>query len=144
MSLTVDADLLVYASDAASDYHERALDTLHECAEGSEILYIFWPVAMAYLRIATHPAVFTRPLSVAEAMGNVDALVSRPNVRTPGEDEGFWTAFQTVSEGAAVRGNLVPDAHVVALMRQYDVRTILSHDRDFRRFEGIQVRDSFR
>jgi uncharacterized protein len=39
------------------------------------------------------------------------------------------------------RGNLVPDAHVVALMLQHDVPTIYTHDRDFRRFDGIDVID---
>ena len=42
-----------------------------------------------------------------------------------------------------VRGNLVPDAHVVALMRQHGVSTIWSHDRDFVKFPGISVRDPF-
>jgi hypothetical protein len=41
------------------------------------------------------------------------------------------------------RGNLVPDAHLVALMRQYGVSTIVSHDRDFRMFDGIRVHDPF-
>lgn len=143
MSVTVDANLLLYASDVASTVHERALGTLRECAEGSEILYIFWPVAMAYLRIATHPAVFERPLSPDDAMANVDALLSRANVRAPGEDDGFWTTFRAVTEGAVVRGNLVPDAHLVALMGQYGVQTIVSHDRDFHKFDGIRVRDPF-
>ncbi|GIV00558.1 MAG: hypothetical protein KatS3mg014_2173 [Actinomycetota bacterium] len=33
--------------------------------------------------------------------------------------------------------------HLVALMRENGVRTILTHDRDFRRFDGIRVRDPF-
>jgi hypothetical protein len=40
-------------------------------------------------------------------------------------------------------GNLVPDAHVVALMLEHDVGAIWTHDRDFRRFDGIEVRDPF-
>ena len=42
-----------------------------------------------------------------------------------------------------IRGNLVPDAHLVALMRQHGVRTIWTHDRDFRKFNGIRVVDPF-
>jgi predicted nucleic acid-binding protein len=37
----------------------------------------------------------------------------------------------------------VPDAHLATLMRQYGVRTIYTRDRDFRRFDGIDVRDPF-
>jgi toxin-antitoxin system PIN domain toxin len=144
VSVTVDANLLLYASDVASTFHERALETLRKCAEGSEILYVFWPVAMAYLRIATHPVVFEHPLSPDHAIANVDALLSRANVRAPGEDDGFWATFRAVTEGAVVRGNLVPDAHLVALMRQYGVQTIVSHDRDFHKFDGIRVHDPFK
>jgi len=42
-----------------------------------------------------------------------------------------------------VRGNLVSDAHLVALMRENGVDTLWSHDRDFRKFEGIRLRDPY-
>jgi predicted nucleic acid-binding protein len=38
---------------------------------------------------------------------------------------------------------LVPDAHLVALMRENGVRRIWTSDRDFRRFDGIEARDPF-
>lgn len=47
-----------------------------------------------------------------------------------------------LAEGGA-RGNLVTDAHLVTLMRRYGVRTILTRDRDFRRFDGIRALDPF-
>jgi hypothetical protein len=42
-----------------------------------------------------------------------------------------------------VRGNLVPDAHLVSLMRENGVATLWTHDFDFRKFEGIGIRDPF-
>lgn len=143
MSVAVDANLLLYASDAQSPFHDRAVRTLTACAEGPGIVYLFWPVVMAYLRISTHAAIFERPLTPAEAQANIDALLVRSNVRAPGEGEGFWPAYRAVSAQTVVRGSLVPDAHLVALMRQYDVTTIISHDRDFHTFERIRVRDPF-
>ncbi|SHG14400.1 hypothetical protein SAMN05443575_1498 [Jatrophihabitans endophyticus] len=35
--------------------------------------------------------------------------------------------------------DLVPDAHLVALMRRHDVTVMWSHDRDLRRFAGSRV-----
>jgi toxin-antitoxin system PIN domain toxin len=96
---------------------------------------------MGYLRIATHPAIFESPLSPEEAIANVDALLSRPNVQAPGEGERFWRLFLEVAEEALPRGNLVPDAHLVVLMRENGVRTLWSHDRASRRFPGTLVRD---
>jgi uncharacterized protein len=98
---------------------------------------------MAYLRIATHPAVFARPLTAVEAIGNVEQLLVRPHVRTTGEQERFWERFREVADDAMLSGNLVPDAHLVALMLENDVRTIWTRDRDLRRFPRVEVRDPF-
>ncbi len=143
MSVTVDANVLLYASDAASPNHDRAVEVLRGLGEGRQLVYLFWPVAMAYLRVATHAAVFADPLTPAEALGNLDALLQRPQVRAPGEGERFWTDFRRVADEVTLRGNLVPDGHVVALMRHYGVRTIVSHDRDYRRFDDIRIDDPF-
>lgn len=144
MSATVDANVLLYASDVTSPHHERALSTLQAFAAGPDLLYLFWPVVMAYLRIGTHPSIFDHPLDPEVARRNVAALLDRPHVRSAGEQDGFWGVFEQVVEGDVVRGNLVPDAHLVALMRQHDVSTIWTADRDFRRFGGITALNPFK
>jgi len=143
VSLTLDANVLLYASDAGSPRHDRARDVVDAAAAGPELAYFFWPTIMAYLRIATHPAIFGHPLSAGEAMENIEMLLSRPHVRAPGEQPEFWRHFRSVADDSAPTGNLVPDAHLVALMLENEVRTIWTHDRDYRRFRGIEVRDPF-
>ena len=123
--------------------HEQARVILDEIAAGPDLVYVFWPVAMGYLRIATHPRAFERPLAVDEAVGNLARLIERPHVRTPGEGERFWLILRTVTQEGYVRGNLVPDAHLVALMHEHGVTKILTRDRDFRKFDGIDVIDPF-
>ena len=143
MSSTVDANVLLYASDEASPFHERALDLVTDLARGPELVYLFWPTVMAYLRIATHPAIFAAPLSPAAAISNVARLLERPHIQTAGEQPRFWQAFAAVADDALARGNLFSDAHVVALMIENGVRTIWTNDRDYRRFRGIDARDPF-
>lgn len=144
MSVTLDANVLLYASDQLSPQRDRALTLIERLAAGPEILYLFWPVVMAYLRIGTHPGVFQRPLSPEDARAGIADLLGRPHVRAPGEAEGFWATFAAVTSTAGpVRGQLVTDAHIAALMRQHGVTTIWTRDRDFRRFEGITARDPF-
>ena len=143
MSATVDVNVLLYASDESSSFHAKALDLLDGLARGPDLLYLFWPVVMGYLRMATHSAIFPRPLSVETATGNVAQLLALPHTRTAGEGDGFWQVYGAVTAGAVVRGNLVPDAHLVALMRENGVGTLWTHDRDFRRFEGVRARDPF-
>ncbi len=141
MSYALDANLLLYASDTASPFHDRAVAFLRRCAEGPELLYLPWPVVMAYLRIATHPAIFDRALSPELAVGNIEGLLALPHVRAVGELDGFWPVYRRATVALVVRGNLVGDAHLVALLLQHGVTTLWTHDRDFRRFEGIRTRD---
>jgi toxin-antitoxin system PIN domain toxin len=143
LSFTLDANLLLHASDETSPYHSRARDALDEAALGDELLYLFWPTLMAYLRIATHPAVFDKPFLPSDAVGNVEQLLSLPHVQTSGEQDRFWTAYRRVAADSDARGNLLSDAHLVALMTENGVRTIWTHDRDYRRFSGIVVWDPF-
>ncbi len=143
MSVTLDANVLLYASDSSSPRHDAARRLVASLGEGPGLVYLFWPTIMAYLRIGTHPSIFDRPLSGGEAMTNIEGLLSRPHVRAPGEQPEFWRRYRAVAADAAPAGNLVPDAHIVALMQENEVRSIWTHDRDFRRFTGIEVLDPF-
>ena len=142
MSSTLDANVLVYASNRADPLHDAAEDLVRRLAAGPDLVYLFWPTIMGYLRIVTHPAILPRPLSARDAMGNIAALIDRPHVRSPGEGAGFWPIYRSAA-GDHARGNDVPDAHLAALMRQHGVRLIYTRDRGFRRFDGIDARDPF-
>jgi hypothetical protein len=143
VSAAIDVNPLVYASDTSSPFHEAALAFVERLAAGRELVYLFWPTAMAYLRIATHPSIFASPLSSRQAVGNLTALLGLSHVRSPGEDMGFWASFETVAGEVSPRGNLVPDAHIVALMRANGVGGIWTRDRDYLKFDGIKVLDPF-
>jgi uncharacterized protein len=143
VSATIDVNILLYASDESSAFHAKAAELLDRLARGPDLLYLFWPVLMAYLRMSTHPAIFPRPLSVDIATVNVGQLLGLPHARAVGEGDDFWQAYGAVTAGVVVRGNLVSDAHLVALMRENGVGTLWSHDRDFRKFEAVRVRDPF-
>jgi toxin-antitoxin system PIN domain toxin len=142
VSVTVDANVLIYASNADDEQHERARELVLQLAGGPELLYLFWPTIMAFLRIATHPAIFRTPASPKQATAAITALLERPTVRTEAEDGGFWEVYRATA-GDDIRGNRVPDAHLAALMRQHGVTVIYTRDRDFRRYDGIQPRDPF-
>jgi toxin-antitoxin system PIN domain toxin len=98
---------------------------------------------MGYLRISTHPGIFSSPLSPAEALGNLEALLNLPRVKILTELEGFLEVYREVTGRFPVRGNLVPDAHLAALLRQHDVRMIYTTDTDFKKFDFLKVRNPF-
>jgi toxin-antitoxin system PIN domain toxin len=143
VSAAIDVNPLLYASDSSSPFHAAALAFVERVAAGPELVYVFWPTAMAYLRISTHPTIFAQPLSSREALANLGALLNLSHIRSPGEDAGFWPAFRALADDVAPRGNLVPDTHLVALMRTYGVDAIWTRDRDYLKFDGVRVLDPF-
>jgi toxin-antitoxin system PIN domain toxin len=112
-------------------------------ATGGELFCLAWPTVMSYLRMATHPSIFSSPLTPRDALRNVDALVALPHVRLLAEDSGFLEVYRDVTNAFPVRGNLVPDAHLAALLKQHGVRRLYTRDGDFRKFPFLQVLDPF-
>jgi toxin-antitoxin system PIN domain toxin len=143
VSFSCDVNVLLYASDSESPVHEAARLFLKHAASGEDLFCLGWPTVMSYLRIATHSGIFRSPLTPAEALRNVEALVALPHVRLLAEESGFLEVYRDVTGGFPVRGNLVPDAHLAALLKQHGVRTLHTRDGDFRKFAFLDVRDPF-
>lgn len=141
MSYALDANILLYASDEGSPLHQRARQFLEECVTRQETLCVAWLTLMAYLRISTHPRIFGRPLSPQKAKANVETIRGLPQTRVLSEGEEFWTCYCRVTESLTVRGNLVPDAHLAALLLEHDVRVLYTNDADFKKFDILEVRN---
>lgn len=140
MSVTVDANILVYAANEDDPAHEPAAELVTRLGTGPEIVYLFWPAVFGFLRISTHSSILPSPLRPAEAGSFIGGLLDQPHVRCPGEAEGFWGLYSS-TDASGARGSRVSDAHLVTLMRQHGVRIIYTRDRDLRAFDGIEPRD---
>ena len=141
MSYSVDVNILLYATDRSSPYHGRAREFVVGRAGDPDIFCIAWMTVMSFLRISTHSRIFDTPLAPSEALKNMEALLALPRCRTINEGERFLDVYREVSGGAPVRGNLVSDAHLAAVLRENDVRTLYTADGDFRRFAFLDVRN---
>jgi len=141
VSSALDVNILLYASDTSSEYHAKASSFLNTLITSGEACYVAWVTIMSYLRIATHARIFAAPLSPDEARANIHRLLSRPNIRTIAETDGFWRVYQEVAGAIPVRGNLVPDAHLAALLKQHGIYRLYTRDRDFLKFGFLKVID---
>jgi toxin-antitoxin system PIN domain toxin len=139
MSYSFDANLLLYASNESSEFHNRAKEFLMGRQEDSDILCLTWPVLMAYQRIATHPSIFSKPMSAAMAWENVQRLLKLPRARIIQETGSFALDYAEVAKSAGIYGNLVPDAHIATILRQHGVRRFYTADTDFKKFGFLEV-----
>jgi len=138
-----DANLLLYAYDAASPFHSKARKWWEECLSGTETVVLCPLVLAAFVRLATHPRVFEHPLSVEVASGHVLGWLERRVVRTVAvEVQDLRAAFALLCR-AGTGGDLTTDAQLAALALRLGA-TIHSADTDFLRFSGLKVHNPVR
>ena len=140
MSYSIDVNIFVYASNPADkDYQQQAISFLDEKLNESELLLLPWITLMSYQRITTHPSIFPVPLTPQKAWKNIEDLFALPQVRIIGEEDDFAHHYLQTTSGLHVRGGLVSDAHLAAILRQHGVKTMYSADSDFRKFDFLKV-----
>jgi uncharacterized protein len=139
MSYSIDANILLYASDTSAPDHSAASDFLRARPTDPDLLCLTWATVMAYQRIATHPSIFAQPLAPDEAWGNIRTLLALPRTRIITEETGFVDDYVAATVGIISRGNLVPDSHIATILRQHGVRRIYTADTDFRKFSFLEV-----
>lgn len=135
----VDANVLLYAVNTRAREHARARNWLRAALTGSEPVAFAWIVTLAFLRVATHPAIFPRPLTPSQASGTVERWLAAPAALTLDPTRRHLPLLRGLLERAGTAGNLVSDAHLAALALEHGA-TIVSFDRDFARFDGVALR----
>jgi toxin-antitoxin system PIN domain toxin len=135
----VDANVLLYAADSTSVHHERSRTWLDTALGGAEAVGFAWIALLAFIRIATNPAIMPQPMTADEATGQAEiwlgapaAVVAAPTVRHVGLLRGLLRE-------AGTAGNLATDAHLAALAIEHGA-DIVSFDRGFGRFAQVRHR----
>lgn len=135
--ILVDANLLVYAVDRRAMQHERAAAWLEEQLNGEARVGLPWESLSAFMRIATHPRVMARPLTAAQAWEFVQEWIGAPVAWTPTPTDRHAEVLGALIQRHGVTGNLVQDAHLVAIALQHGL-DVCSADTDFARFPEIR------
>jgi uncharacterized protein len=135
--MLVDANLLLYAVHERSDHHKAAAAWLTEQLNGPRRVGLPWQSLAAFLRIATHPRAFERPLAPARAWRRVSDWLAAPVAWIPEPGPRYAPVLGQLIAGFDVRGNLIPDATLAALAIEHGL-TLYSTDTDFARFRGLR------
>ncbi|MHB1468102.1 MAG: TA system VapC family ribonuclease toxin [Solirubrobacteraceae bacterium] len=139
----VDVNLFLYAVDAAAPRHDAARRWVQETLSGSETVAFAWATLLAFLRLATNPAVFEEPLSVEEAHDHVDRWLECRCATVIAPTERHASILRQLLEPLGTAGNLTSDAHLAALAIEHGA-VLHSCDSDFVRFPGLRWVDPLR
>jgi toxin-antitoxin system PIN domain toxin len=141
----VDTNVVVYASDEFAPEHAVCRRLLLGVPASpdmpAEPLCIPWSVIYEFLRVVTHLRALRRPWSIPEAWAFVTVLLRSPHITVVGPGPGHAAAAERMLSAPGVRGNLVHDAHIAAVLAEHGVHRIYTRDQDFRRFPGLEVVD---
>lgn len=135
--ILVDANVLLYAEDSLSPYHDKARQWWDAQLSGKSPVCLCWTVLTAFIRIGTNRRVFERPLSLKEAIHRVQSWVDQPCTRLIYPTEQHWQVLQELLEQGQAVGNLVTDAHLAALAIEHGCQ-LYSTDSDFARFPKLK------
>jgi hypothetical protein len=135
--ILVDANLLIYATDADSAHHARARAWVEELLSGATPVGLAWVVILAFLRITTRPGVLRRPYTPEQAFDFIDEWLTQPYVSALEPGEHHWPILRNLLKTTGTAGNLVSDAHLAALAIEHGC-TVYSTDHDFKRFPGVE------
>ncbi|HVS66668.1 MAG TPA: TA system VapC family ribonuclease toxin [Thermoanaerobaculia bacterium] len=132
-----DTNLLLYASDTASPFHEKAARWWQDLLNGDEPVGICAVVAFSFVRLSTSRRVFVKPMTIQEATGHVRSWLERSIVDFVGTEESDLLRALEWLEAAGSGANLTTDAQIAAIAARYRA-TVHTADTDFQRFAGVR------
>jgi toxin-antitoxin system PIN domain toxin len=135
--MLVDANILLFAADRSSPFHQSAATWLAARLNGPRRVGLPWESLNAFLRISTHPRAADRPLTPVQAWSQVDDWLGAAAAWIPSPTEHHAKVLGSLVGTYQLRGNLIPDGHLAALAIQHGL-TVCSADTDFARFREIR------
>ncbi len=141
--MLLDANLLLYAVHRGAEQHEAAAAWLTEQLNGARRVALPWQSLAAFVRIATHPRAYDRPLDGPTAWELVSAWLDAPVAWIPQPGPKHSRLLGELISTYDVRGNLIPDAMHAALAIEHGL-TLYSTDTDFARFRELRWENPLR
>ena len=132
----VDANVLLYAVNSASEHHDASRRWLDDALSGADRVGFAWVPLLAFIRLTTKVGLFPCPLRPGEAIQRVTDWLAAPGALVVGPSARHGDVLGALLGSVGTGGNLVNDGHLAALAVEHRA-TIVSYDSDFGRFDGV-------
>ncbi|MBN2440777.1 MAG: type II toxin-antitoxin system VapC family toxin [Spirochaetales bacterium] len=135
-----DINIYLYCHREDSPHHSPIKQYVEHILSGIQP-FGYSPLALSgFLRIITHPKIFTPPTASNVALEFINEIITLPHAIkiTPGDMH--WEIFTTLCVESRATGNLIPDAYFAALAMEAGC-TWITTDRDYSKFPGLDWQD---
>jgi len=133
----VDANVLLYAVNSASEHHSASLRWLDGALLGADAVGFAWVPLLAFVRLSTRQGLFPSPLRPEDSIGQVADWLGAPTAVTVGPTPRHAEILGRMVAVVGAGGNLVNDAHLAALAVEHR-GSVVSYDSDFGRFPAVR------
>lgn len=137
--LLTDVNVLVYAHRRDAPQHGHYEKWVEAMVNGDEPFGMSELVLSGFVRVVTHPRIYSPPSSFLDALIFADQIRSRRHCVPVVPGPQHWSLFSRLCKLTEAKGNLVADAYLAALAIESNCEWITT-DRDFSRFPGLRWR----
>ena len=131
----IDTNVLIHATATASPDHARARTAL-AILRARDLVCLTRQILREYFAATTRPLPWSRALTLAEAVADVDMFLNRFPVLEDGP--AVWNELMRLCRAFSFGGKQVHDANIVATMLAHgETRLLTFNAADFRRFVGL-------
>lgn len=134
--LDVNVVIPLYRSDHA--LHAAATSWWRRSVEEGETFTVPDLVWVGFVRMITNHRLFPTPSTFDDAWSFAQALMAQPKYLTWVGHPQTMVEFARIADRAGARADLVTDAYLAACAAAYG-GTVVTFDRDFRKFDGLRV-----
>jgi toxin-antitoxin system PIN domain toxin len=134
-----DVNILVYAHRREDPNHEFYRSWVEGLANGKEQFALSGLVAVAFVRIVTHPRFSPSPTPLHQALAVLDTLATLKNCQWIYPGENHWNLVKEFSLASSAQGKLVADAQHAAVALEHGC-TWVTRDTDFEAFRSAGLR----
>ncbi len=132
----LDANLLLYASNADAPLHGRASKWIEGLFASEELVGLPWVTIWAFLRIATNARLYRTPLEPEAAFEIVQSWLDLPNVELIEPGARHLDLLRGLVKSGQASGPMLSDAVLAAIAIEYGA-SLASTDQDFSRFPKL-------
>ncbi|MFC7336938.1 TA system VapC family ribonuclease toxin [Haloferula chungangensis] len=135
MRYLLDANVLIYAANEDSAFHQVSREWILDAMKQGTELLLTELTEVALLRLCTHPKLFNMPLE--ETLGYwLDDLWNYPRTVRVSALSPHNQTFRELVSKLSIVGNDINDAWLAALAIEHKA-TLVSFDQGFARFPGL-------
>lgn len=93
-----------------------------------------------FLRLLTHPKVFSMPLKIGKAVDVLHDLMEHYQIRLLDEDIDWWKNLPSIAvEIPGLKGNEIFNARIALCLKSHDVKKIFTFDSDFKKYSFLKT-----